>query len=374
MRRSKPRVIFVGAVPPPYMGPTLATEVILHSALRERFELIHLDISDHRPLDTLGAIDVQNVYLALKSYVVMLMMLVRHWPDLVYIPISQSTLGYVKDSGLILLAKLFRRPVLCHLRGGFFREWLSTASGLTRWYVRAVHSRVNGQIVLGNKLRDLFADLLPARRIHVVPNGKDIRYGEKTTGSGRIRLLYLANMVRSKGILDVLHAALIIARDCPDAEFVFCGAWEDASVRKEIEDFRTAHPELPIDWKGPLGGQQKSALINSSHIFLFPTYYDFEGHPWVIIEAMAAGLPIISTDQGAITESVIDGVNGYIVEKRNPAMLAELAIRLVRNPALRESMGQASLRLYNDQFTEARMVERLGNAFRAALETDDRGS
>ncbi len=367
MTRRRPRVLLVGAVPPPFMGPTLATEVILRSSLRDKFELIHLDTSDHRPLDTLGAIDFQNIYLALRSYVIMLAMLLRYWPDLVYIPISQTTLGYVKDSALIILAKLFRRKVLCHLRGGYFREWLASASGLTRWYVRVVHSRVDGQIVLGEKLRPLFSELLPPQRVHVVPNGKDISYPAKAPPDGRIRVLYLANMVRTKGVLDVLHAAPLIIQACPDTEIVFGGAWEDPAVRAEVDSFLSANPGLPIRWAGSVAGTAKTSLINSADIFVFPTYYPFEGHPWVIVEALAAGLPVISTDQGAITESVIDGVNGYIVAKRNPAELAARTIELIRNSALRAAMGAASQRLYAEQFTEKRMTERLADSFHAVI-------
>lgn len=349
------------------MGPTLATEVILNSSLRDEFTLIHLDTSDHRDLGTLGALDLRNVYLALKAYVVMFWLLLRHWPDLVYIPISQTTIGYLKDSGLILIAKLFGRRVVCHLRGGNFSNWLRSASAATRWYVRTVHGTVNGQIVLGETLRTLFAGILPDARIHVVPNGKDVAYGARPPRDATVRLLYLANMVRSKGVLDVLHAVPLVLQTRADVEFIFCGAWEDPAVRRAVEAFISANPGLPIRWLGPVSGRQKSDVINSADVFVFPTYYPPEGHPWVIVEAMAAGLPIISTDQGAITESVIEGQNGYIVDKENPAMLAERIVTLVGNAALRDSMGRASRLLYEAGFTEKRMVERLAGVFRSVL-------
>lgn len=363
----KPRVLFLGPVPPPHMGPSLATVVILNSSLREDFELIHLDTSDPRELDTLGAVDFQNIWLALKFYVQAVVAILRHWPDLVYVPVAQTTLGYLKDSGFILIAKLFGRRVICHLRGGNFGNWIASASGLTRTYVRVVHGMVDGQIVLGQCLKKLFSGIVHEDRIHVVPNGKDIRYGERPPPHEGVRLLFLANMVRTKGVLDVLAATPAIHAACPDAEFVFCGAWEDPAVRAEAEAFLRDHPELPIRWVGLVKGEEKNSVILSSDVFVFPTYYPPEGHPWVIVEAMAAGLPVISTDQGAIVESVVDGVNGFIVAKRDPAAIAEKAIRLVRDRALREAMGAASLRLYQERFTEARMVAAMKDAFNAVL-------
>lgn len=363
----KPRVIFLGAIPPPYMGPTLATQVILGSTLRDEFELIHLDTSDPRELDTLGAIDFWNIYLALKFYLQLVIGILRHWPAVVYIPISQTTIGYLKDSGFILIAKLFGRRVLCHLRGGNFSNWLSTVQPLTRLYVRSVHGLVDGQIVLGENLKPLFTGFVSADRLYVVPNGKDISYPPRPPGDGTVRFLFLANMIRSKGVLDVLQAVPLVAAACPRSEFIFCGAWEDPDVRADVEAFLANHPDLPIRWRGPVRGQEKDTVINSADVFLFPTYYPPEGHPWVIVEAMAAGLPVISTDQGAIVESVVDGDNGFIVAKRNPAMLAARAIELARDTALRLRMSERSRQLYAERFTEARMVARLAAAFRGVL-------
>jgi glycosyltransferase involved in cell wall biosynthesis len=353
------------------MGPTLATEVILGSRLRDEFELIHLDTSDHRGIETLGAIDFWNIYLPLKCYVLLLWLILRHRPQVVYVPISQATIGYLKDSGFILIAKLLGRRVLCHLRGGNFHNWLRSASGATRLYVRLVHGLVDGQIVLGQNLRGLFAGVLPPEKIHVVPNGKDVAYGPKPSGTdsgtGKVRLLFLGNIIRTKGAIDVLHAVPAVVARCPNAEFLFAGAWYEPDLKREIESFLRDYPHLPIRWLGPLKGPEKQAALTSSDIFVFPTYYPAEGHPWVIVEAMAAGLPVISTDQGAIRDSVQDGINGFIVGKQDPAELADRAIELIQNAERRRAMGRESRRLYEELFTEERMVANLAAAFRAVL-------
>jgi glycosyltransferase involved in cell wall biosynthesis len=225
--------------------------------------------------------------------------------------------------------------------------------------------------VLGQSLRGLFSGILPPERIHVVPNGKDVAYGPKAagtgTGTGKVRLLFLANMGRTKGAIDVLHAVPAVAEQCPETEFLFAGAWDDPTYRQEIEAFLRSHPHLPVRWLGSLSGQAKQAALTSADIFVFPTYYPPEGHPWVIVEAMAAGLPVISTDQGAILESVQDGINGFIVGKQNPAELADRAIELIRNAERRQAMGRESRRLYEERFTEERMVANLAAAFRAVL-------
>ena len=114
---------------------------------------------------------------------------------------------------------------------------------------------------------------------------------------------------------------------------------------------------------GRVIGEEKNKLLASTDIFVFPTYYPNEGHPWVIVEAMAASLPIISTNHAAIPESVFDGVNGFLVEKQSPKQIAEKILFLAENPKVRERMGNESHRIYLENFTEEKMLERFTACF-----------
>jgi len=368
MIRHKARILIMGAIPPPYMGPTFATELILNSNLKNEFDLIHLDTSDHRDLSTLNAADLWNFLLAFKHYFMLVRLILKHWPALIYIPICQTTLGYFRDAPFILIGKMFNRKLLCHLRGGNFRNWYSSSSALTRWFVRRVHSLVDGQIVLGECLRDLFEGILPDEKIFVVPNGKNINIDlQKKKKSDKIRIIFLSNFIREKGIPDVLKSIPEVYRHEPRVEFIFAGNWFDKGTKIDIEEFVINNKELPIHIRGPIVGQEKLNILKSCDIFIFPTYYPAEGHPWVIVEAMAAGLPIITTDHGAIIESVKDGVNGFIVKKRNPQQIAEKIKFLIDHPDIRKKMGEESRRLYLENFTEKKMIERLAFAFNSVL-------
>ncbi|MDH7514095.1 MAG: glycosyltransferase family 4 protein [Clostridiales bacterium] len=365
--KSRYRVIVLGAIPPPYMGPTLSTEVILNSKLKNEFDLIHLDTSDHRDLNRLNRVDLWNFLLAFKHYFMLVRSIFKHWPSLIYIPICQTTLGYFRDAPFIVIGKIFNRKILCHLRGGNFRNWYSSSGALTRWVVRRVHSLIDGQIVLGQCLRNLFEGILPERKIFTVSNGKNVSFDQqKKENPDKIKILFLSNFIREKGILDVLESIPIVYRHEPRVVFIFAGDWFDRGTKIEVENFLKNNKELPVQIKGPIFGHEKVDVLSSCDIFVFPPY-QVEGHPWVIIEAMAAGLPIISTDQGAITESVIDGVNGFIVEKRNPYQIAEKIKFLIENSDIRKKMGEESRRLYLENFTEEKMIERLSCVFNSVL-------
>ena len=230
-----PSVIFLGQLPPPYMGPSLATQIILNSALAQDFELRHLDTSHHKSLDTLGSINFSNVTSALRQYLILISMILRKRPDIVYIPSCQETLGYYRDSIFIFIAKLFGAKVVCHLRGGNFKNWLTETSPVTRWFVGRVQKLIDAQIVLGECLRPLFSDLMPGEKIFVVRNGRDFPWATTKQGknhgeakTNKIKILFLSNMFASKGVLEVVQAAPLVHKAVPGVEVLLAGAWQEA--------------------------------------------------------------------------------------------------------------------------------------------------
>ncbi|KXK46475.1 MAG: group 1 glycosyl transferase [Bacteroidetes bacterium OLB10] len=306
--------------------------------------------------------------MAFKQYAQLFWYCIKYRPDLVYVPAGQTTVGYTRDAGYILIAKLFGRKVLTHLRGGYFLNWYNESGKTMKTFIRFVHRKVNGQIVLGNNLRKLFNWIVPEKDIYVIPNGGNFPVNYNERNHEKTTVLFLGNYVRTKGVMEALYAAPLVYAQNKNVQFAFAGEWRDADVKTEFEKFVSEHPELPIINHGPVKGDRKFQILNDADIFVFPTYYRNEGHPWVTVEAMAAGLPVISTDHAAIPESVHDGVNGYLVEKRNISQLAEKIIILANDKALRNKMGAESRRIYLENLTEEKMVERMGNAFRSVIE------
>jgi glycosyltransferase involved in cell wall biosynthesis len=90
-------------------------------------------------------------------------------------------------------------------------------------------------------------------------------------------------------------------------------------------------------------------LISKYDAMVLPTYYDTEGHPGVMIEAMHAGVPVISTQVRTFPELITDGINGFLVPTQDSRALAEAIRLLAVDPTLRKKMGQAN-RLKGQEF------------------------
>lgn len=358
------KIIFLGKTPPPYIGPAIAAQIILNSDLSKRHRLIHLDTSDHRAFNTLGKIDPGNFFFALKQYFILFYLLIKHRPQAVYIPSQQTTIGYLRDVPFIILTKLFRKKVICHLRGGNFKNWYNNTNRFMQWVVRKTQKKIDGQIVLGECLRPMFTDFMDARKIHVVPNGGNYSIPEVEEKTEALQIVYLGNFIETKGVMDAIRAIGYL--DGAKCKLVCAGSFNDAAFEKRVRN-EIAEKNLPVEILLPVSGEEKFRLLKQSDIFIFPTYYPNEGHPWVIIEAMACGLPVISTHHAAIPETVFDGVNGFLVEKQDPKHMTEKIQYLMDNPDILKKMGEESLRMYKEHFTEEIMIDKLDKAFEQIL-------
>lgn len=112
---------------------------------------------------------------------------------------------------------------------------------------------------------------------------------------------------------------------------------------------------------------QVPQLLAQAGIFVLCSRY--EGLPLSIIEAMCAGLPIVASDVGGVSELVVDGVNGYLVPAGNQAILSRCLDRLHGDRALRVRMGQASRERYLANFTDTKMAAAVTQQYGAMLDT-----
>ena len=336
-------------------------EIILKSSLKNNFELIHLDTKINHKISSFGTWSFAKIFKNISIYFKMFSLLRKHKPDLVLIPISQTTTGFFKDSLFILIAKLFGKKVLLQLRGSNFKTWINNSSTINKRYVRYILMKTQGMIVLGNNLKYLFADYYTDDAIFVVPNGGDYIIPKRNENE-EVKILYLSNLLASKGVEDVFKAIEILYTTTKTKFSIdLIGEWYNEITKATCLAIKEKN-QLPIRIHSSKGVTEKFQYLADADIFVFSPR-EPEGHPWSIVEAMVASLPIISTDQGAIVESVIDTKNGFIVEPNHPEQIAEKLKLLLEDIELRKKMGTASRELYLANFTEEKMVEKLTVVF-----------
>jgi glycosyltransferase involved in cell wall biosynthesis len=346
---TKPRLIVIGPLPPPQHGVTISTALVLaNTALSKHFAVVHLDTSDHRSGRNVGRWDLRNVALGVRS-VVRLARALSSPPGTVYLPISQSSGAFLRDSLFIWLAVLRGWRVAIHLRGSEIVPFYRAQLRPYRWWMRRTLARVFSAAVVGNSLRGAFGGLVADKRVVVVANGTPANASELRPHNSST-VLFLSNLRRRKGVVEALAAACITADQVPDAHFVFAGAWEDRQL--EIELREKARPLGDrIEFRATVSGAAKDDLLAYAAVLLFPPR-EPEGHPRVVLEAIAAGLPVVATDRGAIAETIEDGISGFVLPDPEPEALAEKLIDLLRDNDLQGRMSAASRDVYEHRFTQ----------------------
>lgn len=347
-----PRVVVVGPLPPPMHGVANATVRIVSSpVLCERLSLLHLDTSDRRDLGNMGRIDLQNLVLAARHLAQLVAMCVIHRPHLVYYTLSQNPAALVRDTALRWTAWLFGADSVVHLRGSRYAD-LARRRDLTGALVRRALREATTVLVLGESQVEPIAEVAQHRRIAVVPNGlaKPPAAQDPVSDAGPCVFTFLGAVRASKGALLAIRAVGQAVRSGADARLVFAGEPPRGEELTHMHDeIRDAGIEDRVVLRGTVSGDDKWRLLRETDVFLLPSYA--EGQPWSILEAMAVGLPVISTRVGAVPDTVVDGVTGILVEPGDEEALANAVTKLALRPDVRHAMGAAARARVTECFT-----------------------
>lgn len=367
---SKKKILLVVALPPPYHGVTVANDILINSEIIKgeydfsvvRFNRDILRLGGDFSIKTL----MDDLEVVLKVMGVILM----KKPRLTYFCIAQTRWGLWRECVLVWLVRLMGSKCLVQLRGGNFRNILEhqIPHPLEKKVIKRTLQWLNGVIVLDSSLAWNFLGLVPSERIHVLANGIpqscippariDAAMRERKE-SRKLRVTYLSNLLPGKGYLTFLETAGLLKQRSQAENFIFnlAGAAPGLAVAQEVEEFIRRHDlQDSLRVIGKVLDAEKWDLLLNSDVFVFPPYLP-EGQPWCIIEAMAAGLPVISTNKGCIPSMVKEGLNGYIVAENNAAAIAEKLVLLQQNPELRLAMSQASRERYCYHYTGERFVQ-----------------
>jgi glycosyltransferase involved in cell wall biosynthesis len=345
---------------------SVATELVL-DALRDTVSIIHLDTADRRDLSNVGKLDVVNVLLAVYHGLKYLSLLVLKQPEVVYVPIAQATLPFLRDCLFLIPARILRKKLVVHLHGGHFGSFYQAAGPVMRAIIRYALGRTDLAIVLGSSLVGAFAGVIPQSRIRVIPNGIPDHFqglAQRIPNGHRHTVLFLSTLMREKGTLDLLAAVPSIRERVPDVQVVFAGEWfrpeDKEAARRMVSEFGL---ESCTRFLGPVAPPLKYDLFRHADLFVMPTSYQNEGHPYVILEAMSASLPVVSTNAGCIPLTVIDKVNGFLVETGSKEKLAEKVTLLLEDESLRERMAEASRKRFLELYTFGRFSQDIEGIF-----------
>lgn len=347
----------VGPFPEPIDGCSYANQTLL-DALRSRGHTVETVDTASRVISARhGKFSVKKVLLFLLAYRGLLRICRA---QVVYVTPGQTLLGLIKYAPFMVLAKVLRKPYVIHLHGNHLGTHFAGLKGSRRELFKLCVQGASAGIVLSKSLRANFDGLLPSRLVFIVENfaGEALFASrERSKPLDRLRILYLSNLMREKGVFVLLDALQRLKDRGVDFHARFAGRVE---VGMENE-FHDAFARLgdSVEYLGPLKGEAKTIALEEANVFVLPTHYPMEGQPIALLEALATGNVVIATDHAGIPD-VIGPDQGFLIPAMSPIALADALERISTNLAKTVLRFSESNRAYaRGRFTEEAFTERV---------------
>lgn len=343
------RVLFILHLPPPVHGAAVMGSVIRESHLiRSAFDCRFINLSSSSSIDEVGKARLSKLGFLFQLFR-KLRKEVREWtPDLVYVTPTSTLPGFAKD---YLVVRFLQRKG-CRIIAHFHNKGVRNRQG--RWLDNILYTRFFKDlkvILLSERLYPDIEKYVPMEHVGICFNGLDFPSVSPCRDRALPEVLFISNLLEGKGFRDLLKACqeLYVNRGVSFCCRFVGAPSKDISAEKFCMEIKVMGLQDVVCYEGPLYGNDKLLALNRASIFVHPTHEDC--FPLVILEAMAAGLPVVSTWEGAIPDEVVDGVTGILYKKGDSVALADAIQTLLENPSLRERMGKEGQARYEANFT-----------------------
>ena len=349
LRHSRLRVVMVGTAMDTMGGISTVVKGYVDAGLFDRapirYIVTHSDGSGLRKLR-----------LAICGYAAFTLALLRRDVGLVHVHLS-SRASFWRKLPILMLAKLVRKPVLLHLHGSEFMTFYEEECGpLSKQIVRTTFNQADLILVLSPQWAVNVKGFTKNRRIEVLFNGVPVpdHMPNRLHHAGPVTLLFLGRLGWRKGIYDLLDALKTVKASGVDFWLIAAGDGETVEVAARARELGLT-PNIKVP--GWIRDQDKARLLEQADIFVLPSHA--EGLPMSLLEAMAAGLPVVCTSVGGIPTAVSDGVEGAVVTPGDTSALATSLQQLLSDPEMRLRMGRNAYDRAKRDFDVQRGVDRL---------------
>lgn len=350
------RILLVGKGAPDRGGIPTFLDTLLHSRLTEQHELAFLNVA-HDGTPQGGQATVGNVLRTVQDLVALWR--AARGRDIVHIHSALApTVTLLRAATMIAVARRRGCRVVVHAHGGGILLWLTThwRRVLVRLALRAAH-RV---VAVWSAGEDALHQVVPRDRVRLVDNGVGVDDVPGADGGHEPpRVLFVGLLTPRKGVIDLLEASRILhKREVPHELWLLGGTPDEgpsaaAEVHRRIVD--------GVQLLGTRPPEEMPSAYAAADVFCLPSWW--EAMPLSVLEAMAAGLPVVATDVGDIPRSVVNERTGFVVPPRSPDQLADALQALLSDPDLRRRFGAAGRAHVERHFSSVALIDAVSDLY-----------
>jgi glycosyltransferase involved in cell wall biosynthesis len=296
---------------------------------------------------------VDKFVAALKAFVTLVGLVLRI-PCAVLHVHAASRASFWRKSAYMAVALLARWPIVFHLHGGGFARFHGEeCSPLGQRMVRFFLDRAARIVVVSERWAEWVEVATSNRRVTCIPNPVVLPVQSLASREPGL-VLFSGRCEASKGIFDLLEAAGILRAQVPGLTIECAGDGDLGKVERYAASMGLG---ARVRMRGWLARPASEQLLARASVFVLPSHA--EGLPMSLLEAMAAGCPVVATPVGGVPDLVVDGENGLLVPPGDPHALAAALARILRDPALARRLGRAARATIEARYTAERSIDRL---------------
>jgi glycosyltransferase involved in cell wall biosynthesis len=398
------KLLVFAHTPPPYHGQSYMVKLMLDgfggdcrkvktkSSGGFGIQCYHVNARFSKALEDIGEFQGGKIFLIIFYCLQAIWCRFRHGVEnFYYVPAPGKSVALYRDWLVMLFCRPFFKRVILHWHAAGLAKWLETSAQIrTRALTYRLFKPVNFSIVLSHyNFAD--AEKLLSQYIRVVPVGipdpcpdfaekilplrrgriaarKKILAGEipPDDPAKNVSVLFLAHCTREKGVFDSISGVMLANEKMAAAQkplrfrLTLIGAFASDAEEKELHEFIRRHGlEQMVEVLGFVSAERKARALAGADIFCFPTFYLAENQPGNLIEAMAYGLPVITTRWRSIPEMLPENYLG-LVEPKSPEQIAGALANLAESDfsgALRE--------IFQRRFTLEQHLANMAEAIRS---------
>lgn len=279
----------------------------------------------------------------------------RDPPDIVHVHTSHRFSFYRAAPYVFISAYVWDRPVVLHIHGSSFDDFVGSEDAGVRWLQSAVFGATDSVVVLSEYWRDVLSGRVDPEKIAVFPNAVDPEEYDPGFGDDPVHVVFVSNLIERKGVQELLVALRALEKRDLEYRATIAGK---GPLAEDVEDLAASSNR--VEYLGYVSEGRKRALLDSGAVYVLPTHA--EGLPIAMLEGMAGGNAVVSTTVGSIPE-VIDDSGGILLEPGDSDGLADALGALVSEPERASRMARRNRRLVEETYSWPETIDRLTDLY-----------
>ena len=355
------KILLIGPLPPPITGNSIINNKIIcnFSKYYDEVDVDFINIGVPTFNSQAGEASIKKLLLYISQYKSLYKVC---FTNVVYVSIGHTFLGILKYLPFFITAKIFRKNLIIHVHTDYLWLLYENSTPFKKKLLKYTMSLVDKGIVLSPLLRRNLIPFMNNKKIYELPNfitGEIMNHNISNTIANKnydkTKILFLSNLIKEKGIIDFLEAMLLLKEENIDFEVHVAG---DIPIymQKEINIYFEQLKDI-IFYHGVVQSNQKNSLFLASNIFIFPTLR--EAQPLVLLEAMATGNIILSTNVGGISDIFKNSKNGITIDTHNPLQIKDKILEINNKKNNFNDMLHYNYSEIKKKYTEKKFFETL---------------